>query len=501
MDALTNIVTHVGDFIWQGMFVVLIGIGLYLTIRTRGVQFRSISEMFRVLGEPSGKDSSGRNQISSFRAFTISAASRVGTANIAGVALAISIGGPGAVFWMWVIASLGAASAFVESLLAQLYKHPGKESYVGGPAYYMERGLRARWMGVAFAVIICLTYGFVFNTVQSNSIVDAISQSTKSFAPDLAEGSGLKVIIGVVLAVITALIIFGGIRSISSVTQVLVPVMAVMYVGLGLIVVVMNLNLVPEMFVKIIQGAFGIKEFVSGGLMGVIIQGVRRGLFSNEAGMGSAPNAGATAAVSHPAKQGFVQSLGVYFDTLVVCSITAFIVLLSNPTFGDQAAGASLTQSALAAQLGGWAVHFLTVAIFLFAFSSVIGNYYYGESNIEFLTSKKWILQAYRVVVLLCVFGGAVVALDLVWSLADVFMAIMALLNLIAVFLLAGVANKVLKHYEAQRRERREPIFHASDLPEIRGLEAWKGDDEVTTREFWIDHEAMRAASRNRSRS
>lgn len=495
MDALTTLVTNVGDFIWQGMFLVLIAAGLYLTFRTRAVQFRSIPEMFRVLGEPSGKDSEGRTQISSFRAFTISAASRVGTANIAGVALAISIGGPGAVFWMWLIASIGAASAFVESLLAQLYKHTGRDAYVGGPAYYMQRGLRARWMGVTFAVIICLTYGFVFNTVQSNSIVDAISQSTSSFAPEIADGMGLKVVLGIVLAVITALIIFGGVRSISSFTQVIVPVMAVMYVGLGLIVVVMNITEVPAVFLQIIEGAFGLKEFVSGSLMGVIVQGVRRGMFSNEAGMGSAPNAGATAAVSHPAKQGFVQSLGVYFDTIVVCSITAFIVLLSKPTFGGEAAGASLTQTALADQLGGWAVHFLTVAIFLFAFSSVIGNYYYGESNIQFLTNRTWVLQVYRVLVLVCVFGGTIAALDLVWSLADVFMAFMALLNLVAIILLGGVATKVLKNYERQRKEGKEPIFHASDMPEITGLETWDGGDEVTTRQFWVDHDAMRRSS------
>ncbi|MUN55764.1 amino acid carrier protein [Kocuria koreensis] len=496
MELLNSIVGSIDDVIWYPMFVILIGVGLYLTIRTRFVQFRRFPEMFRILGEPSGKDADGRTQISSFRAFTISAASRVGTANIAGVALAISIGGPGAVFWMWVIASVGAASAFVESLLAQLYKHPGKEAYVGGPAYYMQRGLKARWMGVAFAVIICLTYGFVFNSVQTNSIADAISQSTAHFNEGLASSAGLKIVLGIVLAALTGFIIYGGVRSISAITQILVPVMAVMYVGLGLLVVILNINLVPSVFLQIIQGAFGFKEFVTGGLMGVIMQGVRRGLFSNEAGMGSAPNAGATAAVSHPAKQGFVQSLGVYFDTILVCSITAFIVLLSQPSFGDEAAGASLTQSALASQLGGWAVHFLTVAIFLFAFSSVIGNYYYGESNIQFLTERTWVLQVYRALVMLFVFIGTVAALDLVWTLADVFMAVMAFLNLIAIFLLAGVATKVLKNYDRQRKEGKEPIFHASDLPEITGLETWDGGDEVTTRQFWIDHETLRRAAK-----
>ncbi|GGH67183.1 alanine/glycine:cation symporter family protein [Rothia aerolata] len=498
MEALTTLVTDIGGAIWNYMFAVLVGVGLYLTIRTRGVQFRSIGEMFRIIGEPSGNDSTGRKQISSFRAFTISAAARVGTGNIAGVAIAITLGGPGAVFWMWLIASLGAASAFVESTLAQLYKHHGKDSYVGGPAYYMQRGLNARWMGVLFAIVICLTYGFAFNSVQSNSIVDATSQSLSTFAPDVANSLMLKVIIGLVLVVLTAAIIFGGVRSISAVTQVVVPVMAVLYILLGLLVVVLNITAVPAVFLQIIQGAFGIREFVTGSVFGVIVQGMKRGLFSNEAGMGSAPNAAATAAVSHPAKQGYIQALGVYFDTILVCSVTAFIVLLSNPAYGDSAQGASLTQSALALQLGEWAIHFLTVAIFLFAFSSVIGNYYYGESNILFMTEKAWVLQVYRVLVLVCVFGGAVVALDFVWALADVFMAFMALLNLIAIALLAGIATKVLRHYENARLTGQEPIFNAYEFPELKNLESWDGNDTVTTRQFWIDYDAKKKAAKKK---
>ncbi|MCP3425669.1 alanine:cation symporter family protein [Rothia sp. AR01] len=488
MDTLTTLVSSAGGFVWQGMFVVLLLVGLYLTLRTGAIQFRAIPEMFRVVGEPGGRGPDGRKQISSFRAFTISAAARVGTGNIAGVAIAISAGGPGSVFWMWLMAAIGGASAFVESLLAQLYKHQGRDAYVGGPAYYMQRGLRARWMGVIFAVIICITYGFAFNSVQSNSIVDAVSQSTAFVSPDLAESFGLKVAIGLLLVVCAALVIFGGVRSISAVSQVVVPVMAVLYVLLGLTVVVLNLGEVPAMVVQIIEGAFGIREFVVGGLMGVIITGMQRGLFSNEAGMGSAPNAGATAAVSHPAKQGLVQSLGVYFDTMIICSITAFIVLLSNPTFGDETQGASLTQNALSAQLGDWALHFLTVAIFLFAFTSLIGNYYYGESNIQFLTKSTLVLQVYRLLVLLCVFAGAVIALDLAWAAADLFMAFMAFINLVAIALLAGVAVKVMKHYQRQRKAGEEPIFHASDLPELTGIEVWDGNDEVTTRQFWVQH-------------
>ena len=483
MDLLTEFVGTLGGWVWNVVFAVLIGVGLYLTARTGVVQLRSIPEMFKVLNDKPGLAEDGKKGISAFRAFTVSAASRVGTGNIAGVAIAISLGGPGAVFWMWVIAGIGAASAFVESLLGQLYKIKAPTGYVGGPAYYMERGIGARWMGLLFAVIITITYGFVFNSVQSNSIVDALGGS---FGVDMAAAETLwfRILIGAVLVGLTAAIIFGGIRRISAVSEIVVPIMAVLYIVLGLLVVVLNIGEVPAVLGQILGGAFGIREFVTGGLIGVIIQGMKRGLFSNEAGMGSAPNAGATASVSHPAKQGFLQALGVYFDTWIICSITAFIVLLSNPEFGGRE-GASLTQSALALQLGEWAVHFLTVAIFLFAFTSVIGNYYYGESNIRFLSGSEAVMTGYRVLVLVFVFGGAVLALDLVWSLADLFVAFMATINLVALVLLAGVATRVLKNYEAQRRQGVEPIFHSGDVPGLSGLGAWDGTDVVTTRAYW----------------
>ena len=495
MEDLTSLITAVNGWIWQWiMFALLIGVGLFLTLRTKGVQFRLLPEMLRVLGEPSGTGEDGKKQISSFRAFTISAASRVGTGNIAGVAIAITVGGPGAVFWMWAIASIGAASAFVESTLAQLYKHHGRESYIGGPAYYMQRGLNARWMGVAFAVIISITYGFAFNSVQSNSIVAALSGTAESIGVEM--GTPLKAAIGLGLVALTALIIFGGVRSISAATQVIVPFMAILYIVLGLLIVILNITAVPQMISDIVLGAFGIREFISGGLGFIIMQGLKRGLFSNEAGMGSAPNASATAAVSHPVKQGLVQTLGVYFDTMVVCSITAFIVLLSNPTYGDEKLGASLTQTAMGMQLGEWAVHFLTFAIFLFAFSSVIGNYYYGESNIQFLTEKTWVLQVYRTLVLICVYGGAVASLDFVWATADLFMAFMAFTNLVAIALLSKVAVRVLQDYLRQKKSGQEPIFRASDHPELKNLEVWDGEDVVTTRQFWVDHAQKKAARR-----
>ena len=476
-----DVVGSISEWLWYAVFVVLIGIGLYLSVRTRGVQIRMIPEMLRVVREPSRPDAEGKKQISSFRAFTISAASRVGTGNIAGVALAISLAGPGAVFWMWVLGMLGGASAFAESALAQAYKVRGKDSFVGGPAYYMKRGLKLPWMGAAFAVIICLTYGFVFNSVQSNSVIDALGSSLDIGAGSENRGA-LGMVVGIILAIITAMIIFGGIRTLSSFTLVAVPVMALLYLGLGLAVVALNIGEVPGMISDIVLGAFGVREFVTGSFFGVVLQGLKRGLFSNEAGMGSAPNAGATASVSHPAKQGLVQALGVYFDTLVVCSVTAFIVLLSNPSFGDSKQGASLTQSALATQLGGWAVHFLTIAIFLFAFSSVIGNYYYGESNIQFMTGSKAVLNGYRVLVCGFVFLGAIASLDLVWGLADIFMGIMASLNLAAVVMLSGVAVKLLANYSAQRKQGLDPVFHTDDLG-LDGMEVWDGSDPVTRRD------------------
>lgn len=494
--SLAETIVEISNAIWSKLYFVLIAVGLGITLATRAVQWRSIPEMFRAVVEPSGQEADGRKGISSFRAFTVSAASRVGTGNIAGVALAISMGGPGAVFWMWIIAAVGAASAFAESLLGQLYKQKGKDSYVGGPAYYMSRGLNARWLGLIFVAFIIVTYAFVFVAVQTNSIVDAASTS---FGVDMTsdDAMGGRLLIGAIVVVLTALIIFGGIRAISSVTEWLVPVMAILYLFLGIAVVVLNLDKIPHVIAIIFQGAFGLKEFTAGGMGAAISWGMRRGLLSNEAGMGTAPNAGATATISHPAKQGFVQSLGVYFDTWVVCSITAFIVLLSDPTYGDEAKGASLTQTALANQLGGWSIHFLTVAIALFAFSSIIGNYYYGESNLRFVTEKKLPLQIFRVLVLFFVFFGAIAALDLVWNLADLLNAGMVVVNLTAVCLLMPKVIRLLKNYETQRKSGVEPIFTKTDMPEIKNLDAWDGDDEVCSREFWEKVEAKKAAKKD----
>ncbi|MDO4898032.1 MAG: alanine/glycine:cation symporter family protein [Rothia sp. (in: high G+C Gram-positive bacteria)] len=493
----TKVITDISDNLWANFLMyALVAVGLGITIATRGIQFRGISEMFRTLKDPAGKDSQGRKSISAFRAFTVSAASRVGVGNIVGVALAITMGGPGAVFWMWVIASVGAASAFAESLLGQLYKRQGKDSYIGGPAYYMERGLGARWLSLIFVAFIVVTYAFVFVAVQTNAIVGAAAGSLNV---DISEtnGMGFRITVGLVIALISALIIFGGIRAISSVTEIMVPFMAVLYLLLGLIVVVLNIGMVPTVLGQIITGAFGLQEFVTGTLIGVITQGMRRGLLSNEAGMGTAPNAGATAAVSHPAKQGFVQALGVYFDTMLACSVTAFIVLVAgNIPYGDRSQAGTLTQTALSTHLGPWAVHFLTLAIALFAFSSIIGNYYYGESNIRFVTEKQAPMNIFRVIVIVFVFFGAIASLDLLWNLADLLNGGMVIVNLAAVCLLMPQVLKVLRNYDAQRKAGLEPIFQASDLPEIKNLDAWDGTDELTTRQYWEDYDRAQSAKK-----
>ncbi|SLM88642.1 alanine/glycine:cation symporter family protein [Brevibacterium yomogidense] len=480
MDAFLDFITSVDGFLGYVLVAVLIPVGLYLTIRTGVVQLRLLPEMFRLIREPAGHDADGNKQISPFRAFCISAASRVGTANITGVALAISIGGPGAIFWMWVTAIVGGATAFAESALGQLYKVKDGASFRGGPAYYITHGLKAPVVGALFAVIVAVVYGIVFNTVQSNSITDALAASFDAEA----SGSGFAIIVGLIIAVAAGIVFVGGVHRISAIASVIVPVMAVLYLILGIIVVILNMDAVPGMITTIFAEAVGLQSIGGAALGTIMMEGIRRGLFSNEAGIGSVPNAAATASASHPAKQGLVQSLGVYFDTLLVCSITGFIVLLSNPEYGTPQ-GSQLTQTALASQVGQWGVHFLTIAIFFFAFSSILGNYYYGQTNIEYLTNSKAALNGYRLVVVVAVFLGSVVALDAVWTAANIAMAIMAFINLIAVLLLSRTVLRILRDYQKQRKEGVEPIFHKDRMSDLDGLDAWDGTDEVTQTEFW----------------
>ena len=378
MNIINDIILKFNDFLWTYILIaLLLVLGAYFTIRTNFVQFRYLKEMFRLLGDGfSNKKEKG--SISSFQAFCISTASRVGTGNLAGIAIAISVGGPGAIFWMWIIALIGAGSSFVQSTLAQIYKEKNEDgSFRGGPAYYMQKGLNKKWMGVLFSVLITLAFGLVFNSVQSNTI-------TESF--NTAFGVN-RLVIGIILTVLTALIIFGGIHRIAKVTEVLVPVMALAYIGIAVIILIMNATEIPSVLKLIVENAFGFKEVAGGTLGGALLLGIKRGLFSNEAGMGSAPNAAATANVTHPVKQGLIQTLVVFTDTLIICSCTAFIILLSGVDYSgpNASTGIKLTQDALSSQIGPFGNTFIAICILLFAFSSIVGNYYYGESNIEFL--------------------------------------------------------------------------------------------------------------------
>ncbi|MBZ8178083.1 amino acid carrier protein [Corynebacterium sp. 3HC-13] len=481
MATLESFLTNgINPFLWTWVVpIILILAGFYFGLRTLLVQIRMIPDMFRAVTErpvPHEGHSGEKDDqsISAFKAFSISAASRVGTGNVAGVAVAISLGGPGAVFWMWMIALLGGATAFVESTLAQLWKTKDGKAYRGGPAYYMTKGLNARWLAVIFGIAITITYGFVYNAVQTNSIVEAVSNSLDY------DGMNLKIMVGIAVAALTAAIIFGGVQRIANATQVIVPFMAGAYLLIGVVVLILNAEKIPGMLADIIGSALGLREIAGATLGAAFSNGMRRGLFSNEAGQGSAPNAAATATVSHPVKQGLVQTLGVYFDTLLVCSITAFIILLSNPQFGADMKSATLTQDALAAEVGHWGIHFVTFILFILAFSSVIGNYYLAETNIMFFTESPTVLKLYRVVVLLCVFGGAIGTVPLVWALADTFSATMAIINLIAIVPLGGYAFKLLRNYSVQRSHGLDPVFHRSMLPEAKNVDCWEGDDPVT---------------------
>jgi alanine or glycine:cation symporter, AGCS family len=465
MEFLNNIISVLNEYMWTYILIaVLVILGTYFTLRTRFVQFKYFREMIRILGDPATVSAEGKRGISSFQAFSVSLASRVGTGNLAGVATAISAGGPGAVFWMWLIALIGAASSFVESTLAQIYKVKDGDEYRGGPAYYMERGLNKRWMGILFAIIIVFCFGLVFNSVQSNTI---------SLAFDEAFGLN-RLWMGIILAALTAVIIFGGIKRIAHVSQVVVPIMAVLYLILAIFVVLTNLSEVPEMLGLIFRNAFGLEEAVGGGMGAAVMMGIKRGLFSNEAGMGSAPNAAATAAVSHPVKQGLIQTLGVFTDTILICSATAFIIILSGAYTNPDLDGIQLTQTAMAAHVGPWATVFVGGAIFLFAFTSIIGNYYYGETNIEFIKESKTAILIYRIAVIAMVLFGSLVDLAIVWNLADLFMGIMALINLAAITMLTKVALSALKDYREQRKLGKDPVFYSDSIPGLTGIESWE---------------------------
>ena len=473
---MNELITSVNDAVWGYVLIIaLVGCGLWFTWRTHFVQFRMIGEMLRVLTD-SAVDTveehvremgPQQRRISSFQAFAVSVATRVGTGNLAGVASAIAIGGPGAVFWMWMIALVGSATAFVESTLAQLFKQKHKDSYIGGPAYYIQQGLHKRWMAVTFAILITCQFGLSNNSIQANTICGAM-QEAFGWSPAW---------VGLVLAALGLIIVFGGIQRIAMVCGVLVPLMALGYLLLAIVIVVMNIELVPHVFKVIVFDAFGIEQVAGGGIGTTIMYGVKRGLFSNEAGEGSAPNVAATASTTHPVKQGLIQALGVFTDTLLVCSCTAFIILISGLYSVPELNGIALTQAALQSEVGAAGPVFVAIAIFLFAFSSIIGNYYYGEANIRFITPNTTIMTVYRICSAgVMVIFGAIASFELVWNIVDFFMAFLTACNLIAIVLLGRYAFRLLDDYRSQKRQGiKEPTFHRSQLPELESeLECWE---------------------------
>ena len=459
MNIITEFINQANNILWTYILIaMLLGCALWFSFKTRFVQFRMIGEMVRLLGDSTAKIDGHEKHISSFQAFTISLASRVGTGNLAGVATAITVGGPGAIFWMWVIALLGASSAFVESTLAQLFKIRSKHSYIGGPAYYMEKGLKKRWMGIIFAILITITFGFAFNSVQSNTICAAFDSAFN--IPPIYMGIGITVI--------TLIIIFGGVHWIANVSSILVPIMALGYIILALYIVITNITRLPEVISLIISNAFGIEQAVGGGIGAALMQGIKRGLFSNEAGMGSAPNAAATAHVTHPAKQGLIQALGVFTDTLLICTCTAFIILFSGKNLNAGLDGIQLTQAALNSQIGNIGSTYIAIAILFFAYSSILGNYYYGEANIRFITKKQNIIHLYRILVGGMVFFGSIASLNMVWSLADLTMVLMAICNLIAIILLGKYAFRLLDDYIRQKKNGiKSPSFSKDKMKDI----------------------------------
>ena len=432
-DFITNMINSLSELLYSHILIILLlGAGIFFTIKTKFVQIRMFIESLRVVAQP-GSD---KNGLSSFQALMVSTASRVGTGNIAGISTAICLGGSGAVFWMWLTAILGSASAFIESTLAQIYKHKAKDgSSYGGPAYYIQAALKKRWIGVLFAVVLILTYMGGFNLVASFNIADSF-RVYSFFNPEWT-----PLIVGAILAVVFALAVFGGSKKISQITEVLVPIMGIFYLA--------------------VQAIFG-------GFAGsCVMHGIKRGLFSNEAGVGSAPNAAASAAVSHPVKQGLVQMLSVFIDTILICSATAFMLLCSGVEPTSKLAGMPWVQAAASSSLGGFGTIFITIALCLFAFTTLIGNFYYAEMGLKFLCGRKppkAVINTFRIIAAAIVLAGATMEFSIVWNTADVLMGLMALINLPVILILCKPAIQAMNDYTKQKKAGKDPVFKAADI-------------------------------------
>jgi AGCS family alanine or glycine:cation symporter len=459
--------TTIADFIWGYVLIaVLIAIGLLFSFASRFVQFRYFGRMWGSLRRGLHHEP---GHLSSFQALVVSVAGRVGGGNIAGVAVAITLGGPGAVFWMWLIGLMGMATSFFECSLAQLYKRAEPDgTYRGGPAYYMDHGLNKRWLAVVYSILLLVTFGFGFNSVQAYVVATSLEAS---FAvPTWVSGVGMAVALG--------LVIFGGIRRIAEVAEFVVPIMAFGYFAVALLVVALNITEVPGVIAYVVGSAFGLEEAIGGGMGAAVMQGVKRGLFSNEAGLGSAPNVAAVAYVPHPATQGLVQALSVFIDTMILCTCTAVIILLSDAYQPGAAGvnGVALTQSALSEHVGGWGEGFISIALLLFAFSSVMYNYYLGENSLNFFSEENQkLFNVFRVLVLALVLWGSVQDLGTVFIFADLTMGLLALTNLAALALLYRVGMRLLGDYDRQHAAGIEPRFDPEEWSDLDiDAEAWR---------------------------
>ncbi|MDN3525096.1 sodium:alanine symporter family protein [Halomonas sabkhae] len=481
-DAAYAVMNPVSNFVWSYILVyLLLGAGLLFTILTRGMQFRLFGHMARVTVSSRGAGEG----ISGFQAFATSMAARIGTGNLAGVAIALWVGGPGAIFWMWVTALVGFSTAFIESTLAQTYKHRHEDGvFRGGPAYYIERCLGWRWLGMLFAFFLIVAYGLAFNAAQSNTIAQAVQGAFG--VPRWMTGVGLVLLV--------ALVIFGGLKSVARTAEKIVPTMAILYLIVALVILLMNLTAIPEMLALIIKSAFGFGPAV-GGAAGYAIKvamenGIKRGLFSNEAGMGSTPNAAAQANVKHPAAQGLVQAFGVFVDTIVICTCTAVVILLSGvyetllaTSAGESIQGIKLTQDAMVDHLGSFGGFFIAVSIFFFSYTSLLANYSFSAINVEYLFRghARRAEQTLRWAVLAMVMIGSVAQLTFVWDFADLAMGLMATTNLLAILMLVPAALSVLRDYERQRRDGiSEPVFDPQVLkrPELVDADVWPSPDK-----------------------
>ncbi len=465
---LDKIIGSVNDALYSYLLIIILVLGgLYFTLRTKFAQFRLFGEQIRLVGEKPA-DKSG---VSSFQALMVSTASRVGTGNIIGVSTALCLGGFGSVFWMWVIALLGSASAFVESTLAQIYKKKGPDGCYGGPAYYIESGLRCRPLAIAFSVLLIVTYGFGFNMLASYNLQSTFS--TYSFY----NASVTPWIIGAVIALAVGYCLFGGGKRVLRVTGLLVPIMGIAYILVALVIICLNITALPSVFARIFREAFDLGAIFGGFGGSCVMYGIKRGLFSNEAGVGSAPNASASADTTHPAKQGLVQVLSVFIDTILVCSATAFMCMCSGIEPSADISGAPYVQLALANTLGAFGPVFITVAMVLFAFTTLIGNLYYVNQALSHILGhvpSKRTNYVYYVIASAVILVGAGLSADMLWNIADLTMGLMAIINMPVLFILGKYAFRALKDYTKQKREGKTPVFHARDISLPHDVDYWK---------------------------